>query len=258
MDNEISPRFQMKLIKEVEEALLNQYNNNKDILYYINKWHIAQDEYDGHWENFYIAFNSHGSIDLVETLHGIKGELLIKIAIDLGVATPDFIPSIANFRYELKSEYKTASAVFEKAMTQIEIHPDIAVSLANSALESIIKEIFSDERIITKPQQGKTLYDLAGELLKELQLYPNSDMPIEIRTIGSSMLAINQSIEKLRSEKTNAHGKSSGDYIIEDPLYTHFVVNSVTTIGLFLISFYKNKFPKPKSVVIENDDELPF
>jgi hypothetical protein len=258
MDNVISPRYQMKLIKEIDNAIFYLFNNNKDILYYINKWHIVQEEYGDQWENFYIAFNSQGSLDLVETLHGIKGELLIKIAIDLGVATPDFIPSIANFRYELKSEYKTASAVFEKAITQIEIHPDIAVSLANSALESIIKEIFLDERIITKPLPGKTLYDLASELLKELQLYPNSDMPIEIRTIGSSLLAVNQSIEKLRSEKTNSHGKSSGDYIIEDSLYTYFVVNSVTTVGLFLISFYKNKFPKPKSLIIENDDELPF
>jgi hypothetical protein len=258
MDNTISPRYQMKLIKEVDDAIFYQYKKSKDILYYIRKWHIVQQEWNDHWENFIIAFDSNGSIDLVETLHGINGELLIKIAIDLGVATPDFIPSIANFRYELKSEYKIASAVFEKAITQIEIHPDIAVSLANSALESIIKEIFSDERIKTKPQSGKTLYDLAGDLLKELQLYPNSDMPIEIRTIGSSMLAMNQSIEKLRSEKTNVHGKSSEDYIVEDPLYTYFVVNSVTTVGLFLISFYKNKFPKPKSLIIENDDELPF
>ena len=247
----------MKLIKEVDEAIWNLYGNNKDVLYYINKWHEVQDDFNGQWENFIVNFKVPGIIDLVETLHGINGETLIKIAIDLGVATPDFIPSIADFRYELKSEYKTASAVFEKAITQIENHPEIAISLANSALESIIKEIFIDERIKTKPQPSKTLYDLTCELLKEFQLYPNADMPKEIKTIGSSLISINQSIEKLRSEKTNVHGKTSEDYIIEDSIYTYFIVNSVTTVGLFLNGYYKKKFPKPKSDIIEND-ELPF
>ena len=129
--------------------------------------------------------------------------------------------------------------------------------MANSALESIIKEIFKDERIKTKPKVGKTLYDLTSELLKEFQLFPNSDMPVEIKTIGSSLLSINQSIEKLRSEKTNVHGKTSEDYIIEDSVYTYFTVNAVSTVGLFLNSFYKHKLPKHQ-VVNPVDDGLPF
>jgi len=54
--------------------------------------------------------------------------------------TPDFIPCIPTFRNEIKSDYKTASATFEKAFRQIEEHPDIAIGLANSSLESIIKK----------------------------------------------------------------------------------------------------------------------
>ncbi|MDO9187594.1 MAG: abortive infection family protein [Bacteroidia bacterium] len=257
MDKFVSPSYAMKLIKNIAVAILAEYSSSKDVLYYIKKWHKSEgDNFSGWWENFSICINN-GNIELDDTLHNIDEETLIKIAIDLGIDTPDFIPCVASFRNEIKSDYKTASLTFEKAFKQIETHPDIAIGLANAALESIIKEIFKDERIETKPKTGKTLYDLTSELLKEFQLFPNSDMPIEMKTIGSSLLTANQSIEKLRSEKTNAHGKTSEDYIIEDSLYTYFIVNSVSTVGLFLNSFYKKKFLKLK---INNvvDDGLPF
>lgn len=248
----------MRLVKEVNDAILAEYKSYQDVYFYIKKWHL-QDDYNN-WENFSIDFKANKEIDLLSTLHNIEGEILLKIAVEVGVDTPDFIPSIATFRNEIKSDYKTASATFEKAFRQIETHPDIAIGLANSALESIIKEIFKDEKIATKPKEGKTLYDLSSDLLKEFQLFPNSDMPVEIKTIGSSLLAINQNIEKLRSTKTGFHGKVSEDYIIEDSLYTYFVINSIATIGLFLKSFYKNKFPK---IVLSSNsgnayDDLPF
>lgn len=249
----------MKLIKEVGEAIWNEYKSYKDVRFYIDKWHDEGQDWNinAYWQNFQIISKGNGDIDLSSTLHNMNGEILIKMAIDLGVNTPDFIPSIPIFKNEIKSDYSTASATLEKAFKQIETHPDIAVGLVNSALESIIKEIIKDERITTEFKSKKTLYDLASDLLKEFQLFPKSDMPKEIKTIGSSLLAVSQSIEKLRSEKTTVHGKTSDDYVIQDSLYTYFIVNSVATVGLFLISFYKNKFPKPESEKITNDD-LPF
>ena len=250
----------MRLISDVEKAIWAEYESYKNVHQYVSKWHRVESGWNNYWENFPIASKENGEIDLTTTLHSIDGETILKIAIDLGVDTPDYIPSIATFRNEIKTDYKTASATFEKALRQIETHPDIAISLANSALESIIKEIFKDGRISTKLKQSKTLYDLTSELLKEFQLFPESSMPIEIRTIGSSFLSVSQSIEKLRSEKTNVHGKTSGDYIIEDPLYTYFIINSVATIGLFLKSYYNAKFPKADMKNDETDvaNDLPF
>lgn len=257
MNTDISPKYRMKLINEVSEAIWVEYKSYKDVSLYIDKWHEVEDDWNNHWENFKIAQKENGEIDLLRTLHSIDADTLIKIAVDMGVDTPDFIPSIATFRNDIKSDYKTASATFEKAFKQIETHPEISVGLANSALESIIKEIFKDERIKIKPKTGKTLYDLASELLKEFHLYPGADIPIEIKTIGSSLMAVSQAIEKLRSEKTMFHGKTSDEYIIEDPLYTYFIVNSVATVGLFLNSFYKLRFPKP--IVHDGTlDDLPF
>ncbi len=84
-------------------------------------------------------------------------------------------------------------------------------------------------------------------------------MPVEVKAIGSSFLNINQNIEKLRSEKTNAHGKTTEDYIVQDTLYAYFILNSVAAVGTFLISYYKNKFPKLEIKQNEEvEDDLPF
>ncbi len=247
----------MKLVKDVAEAIWAEYNSYVDVEHFIKKWHFSYGPYDND-ENFYISRKANQTIDLENTLHAIDGETLLKIAIELGVDTPDFIPSIPTFRNAIKSKYITASATFEKAFRQIETHPDIAIGLVNSALESIIKEIFKDERIKVKPKAGKTLYDLTSDLLREFQLYPGSDVPSEIKIIGSSLLAANKGIETLRSEKTNLHGKTNDDYIVEDSIYTYFVVNSVATVGLFLNSYYKKKFPPVVEVQINESIDLPF
>lgn len=260
INSNILPSYSMKLIEKVEKRIWEEYSSYKNVMYYIKKWHWSESDFNYYQENFKIIKKQNGDIDLTNTLHNIAGETLIKIAIDLGIETPDFIPSIPIFRNEIKSSYETASQTFEKAFTQIEEHPDIAIGLANSALESIIKEILKDERLSSKINSNKTLYDLTNDILKEFNLYPNSEMPGEIKTIGSSLLAASQSIEKLRSDKTNFHGKTVEDYIIKDPLYTYFIFNSVVTVGLFLLSFYKNKFPKPNETSLEilDDDDLPF
>lgn len=257
----ISPKYLMKLVKEVNDAIFAEYKSYKDVRFYIGKWHQEDRDWNNHWENFTIYLKENKEIDLPKTLHEIDGELLLKIAIDMGVETPDFLPSIPVFRNEIKSSFETASATFERAFKQIEEHPDIAVGLANSALESIIKEILKDGRISSKVNAKDTLYNLTSEILKIFQMFPNSELPTEIKTVGSSLLAIGKSIETLRSDKTDFHGKTGDDYKIKDPLYAYFVVNSITTVGLFINSYYRLMFPKPPKIEEDNgwlEDDLPF
>jgi len=71
------------------------------------------------------------------------------------------------------------------------------------------------------------------------------------------LLSVNQVIEKLRSENTDFHGKTSENYVIKDSIYTYFIVNSISTIGLFLNSYYKIKFPENNIFEVGHDD-LPF
>lgn len=137
---DISPKYQMTLIKNVNSAIWDEYKSYKEVKFYIEKWHQVEENWNDTWENFSIILKeSNNEIDLLSTLHRIDGEMLLKIAIDLGVETPDFIPSIPVFRNEIKSNYPTASRIFKDAFKQIEEHPDIAIGLVNSALEVLLK-----------------------------------------------------------------------------------------------------------------------
>jgi hypothetical protein len=257
MENMISPKYHMKLAYEVDKAIRKEFNSLDDISAYIDRWAYPGEQHFNQEPEFYIQSFENREINLPRTLQKMESQILLKIAVDMGVETPDFIPSIASFRNEIKSDYKTASATFEKAFKEIESHPAIAIGLANSALESIIKEIIKDERLNTIINGNKNLYDLASELLKVFKLFPIREMPVEIKAIGSGLLAACQGIEKIRSEKSDFHGKTSDDYMVTDPLYAYFIVNSVTTVGLFLKSYYIKKFPE-----IENNlgdiTDLPF
>lgn len=263
MNSIISPKFQMKLVKDVHDKIWEEFTTYKDVLFYIRKWH-KEEQFDAfnYWENFSIVFDGKQNIDLKSTLHNIDGDNLIRIAIDLGIDTPDFIPSIPTFKNMIKEEYENVHETFIKAIKNVEEEPDLAIGLVNSAFESLIKEILKDERIASKIKGGETLYKLTQIILKEFNI-SNNNFPIEAKTISTSLLSISQSIEKLRSEKTNFHGKTKEDIVIKDSIYVYLLVNSLTSIGLFLNSFYAKKFPKQK-VVVENpysddeDDDLPF
>ena len=77
-----------------------------------------------------------------------------------------------------------------------------------------------------------------------------------INNIGSGLLSVSKVIEEIRSNHTKeAHGKLEDDYIIKDHLYAHFIINSVATVGLFLINFYEEKYKSSQSI---NKDEIFF
>ena len=121
----------MQLVNSVEQAIWDEYKSYKQVRLYINKWYKNNYEPNGfndnYWENFSIVEKTNKEIDLTSTLHTMTGSDLLKIAIDLGVDTPDFIPSIPTFKNELKADFKTAYDTFTKAYKQIDTDPSTAV-----------------------------------------------------------------------------------------------------------------------------------
>lgn len=249
----------MSIVQNINDRLFELYKSYEDVANYLDKWHIVYDCY-GDNENFYFYFKDEErkKLDVKKTLHHIDGETLLKIAIDLGVETPDYIPSIPVFKNELKSSYETASQTFEKAFKNVEEDPSLAVGLANSALESIIKEILKDDRIDVVWNEKDTLSNLVKSICKAFKLTTDSEMPNEIKTISSSLLNACKAIDDLRSDKTIFHGKMDSNYVVAEPLYAYFIVNAVSTVGLFLLNFYKLRFPKTVESVFEDINDLPF
>lgn len=248
----ISPRYQMKLAKQVSDALWEAYPTYREVSFYIKKWHQTDENWD--WQNFEITVKPSKDIDLLQTLHNMPGELLLKIAIEMGVETPDYIPSIPTFKNELKSLGKTPYETFSKAIKQVEDDPSVAIGLCNSTLESLIKTLLQAPNIQVKLSGKETLYQLAIIIVKEYKL-ADDQQPKEIKTIGTSLMTICQAIETLRSTKTNFHGKTDDDLLITDSIYAHFIINSVATIGLFLQGISKTH---NITTVYDEDDELPF
>lgn len=259
--DKVSPSYQMKLVQSINDRLFELYRSYNEVEHYLRKWYECDDY--GNWENFHFATKktkeNQTKVDALATLHSMNGELLLRMAIDLGIETPDFIPSIPTFKNELKSSYETASQTFEKAYNNVEADPDLAIALSYSALESICKEIINDPRVNISYDRSMTLPKLINAICKGFG-FVDKNLPVELKTIGSSLINIAKAIEDIRSDKTKAHGKTDNDYRVQDSLYTKFVVNSVSSVGLFLLNFYKEKYPA--QIVQTNNwmdsDELPF
>ena len=261
MNLEISPKYQMGIVKNINDALFEQFTSYENVETYLMKWYQEDHNDYGHfWENFHIYYRDEErrKIDASKTLHSMEGKLLLQIAIDLGIRTPDYIPSIPFFKNELKSNYKTASSTFEKAFKNAEKDPSLAVGLANAALESIIKEILKDTRIDVAWDRKDTLTKLIKNICTAFGLQANAHLPKEIRTLASSFISIGNAIEDLRSDKTIMHGKTDGDTIITEPAYAYLVINATTTVGLFLLNLYKLKYPPITKLEDNLTDDLPF
>lgn len=178
------------------------------------------------------------------------------MAIDLWIETPDYIPAVSEFKNRLRDNYDNVYQTFTKAYKAVPDDPSIAIGLANSALESIIKTLLQDETLKLDYESIKTntLYDLTSTILKQIALYPKSELPKEIKQMWSWILNIAKAIEELRSTKTEFHWKAKDDQLITDKSVGYFVVNIVSSIWLFLLNYYK----KNDKQEIDLDNKLPF
>ena len=255
MSQKISICYQMELIEKLDKEIWKRFSRYKKVLAYIQKW-----KHNPEACFFEIKFKQGGeNIDLESTLHDINGETLVRMAIDMGIETPGFIPCVPYFKKNLSDcSYRSALQTFEKAIENVKSNPDESVAHANSALESIIKHILEDKRIEIIYNDRKGLHVLTNKILEALALSPSRQANEKIRNIASSLLTINQSIERLRSENTRVgHGRTDKDFILDDPLCAYLAVNSAATVGLFLLQYYKKKFPEEQNEEVPTEN-LPF
>ncbi len=236
MKDKLSPKFKMQYIQKVNDAIFNEYSSYQNVEAYISNWQEWNEPYNN-FEPGYFNFEilrkgENGPIDLIKTLNKVDDELLMKMAIDLGIETPTFLPSVPIFRNILKDEYKTASQMFEEAFKSVEQRPDEAVRLANSALESIIKKILGEDAY----KGSDTLGNLTKKIINKYKLEKDIDIPGNTKPISTGLLNVCKGIESIRSEHTTAHGKNENDIVISDPVIAYFIINATTTIGMFLNS----------------------
>lgn len=275
--NSISPKYMMELIPGVEQTLWELFPNSKyqNVRRYIEKWHEEYETYNN-WneetENFHIYFrdDANKEIDLAETLHKMSNDIVIKIAIDLGIDTPGFLPVVPQFKNILKDENQSAYQNFDRATKDVYENPDLAVNLASSTLEGVIKTILSDDSFATRSTDigNKSLTKLVAALIAEFGFNDKTKCPQELITIAGQLRGIGATIDDLRSDKSTAHGKAHYEYVIDDPLWAAFIVNTSASLGMFLWEYYTKKY-RPNRVegapTVDtssdapiNLDEIPF
>lgn len=254
----ISPAYMMELVGRLQTALENGYPDPDDLHLYLDKWH---EDYDGFGDeqNFRYVYDKQADVDLKRTLHEMPPELVVRIAIDLGVDTPGFIPSMPSFRNVLKEQNPNAQAQFERAVRNVMEQPDLAVSSAYSTLESVLKTIGKDESLGIEEDLRKTVgKKLISAVIPKLGLRTGKEVPTEINQMCNGLISACIAITDLRNDKSDAHGSAPNDYVIDDPLWAELVVNATATVGLFLWEFYQRTRSPQRIITTHGDDEIPF
>lgn len=251
MDNspKISPKYMMQLIDKIEAELWSMFKSPKyqNVRRYILKWHEEWTGYfDDAGENFHIFYrdDAKSEIDLAETLHRMDEDIVFRIATDIGIDTPTMLPAIAIIKNNVKEQNPNVYENFTAATKKVYDEPDMAAAHASSALDDIIKAILADPKIDSSkvPQNGSLSKQIKGSL--DALGFKDDSAPEEIKRMASQLMGVVVTIDDIRGSKTRVHGKASDDYIIDNPLWSVFIVNVCATVGLLLWSYYKEKYPQ--------------
>lgn len=265
--NNISPLYLIRLASAIEEKLWGIATGPKYrfVENYIARWHIIYDDMNPYniYENFTIHHkeDDESKIDLNRTINGIDGETLLKIAYDIGVDVSEYLPVVPEkFKVTLRQANKQAYETFKKSVSNIYSNPSDSVLYAASTLESLIKTILSDPKVkYDKKHKTGGLSKQMDSVIAALGLTP-SESPNEVKVISSQLISIIKSVDNLRSNSTEAHGKLEDDYIIDDPLWAMLSVNAVATVGEFIWNYYNKKLvdEDSKTTDFSYSDDIPF
>lgn len=258
----------------MEKRLWEEFKSYKNVEFYIKKWQIWDEDDFGNvcGVNFSITNydGGNGNIDLSNTLHGMPNEIVIRIATDLCIPTPGFLPIVPDkFKNILADVNQNACHNFERAIQNVYENPDESVTLAASVLDGIIKTILEHEKLqeLKTETSGKSLGKQAQLITKRLSEMSSVECPQEIATLCGQLRSIGQTVDNLRSDKATAHGKLGEEYVINEPLWGALAVNACATVGIFLWELFNNKYKltETKNVEVEenasgkiNFDDIPF
>ncbi len=259
----------MVLIGRVEKAIQAKYGNPNDITRYMERWQKYYNNYNGspvkiHYEYDDAQYSDdRGHIHLQKTLDNMDEELVLEIAVDLELEVPGLIYRVTEIKELLPENYKDVGVSFSNAHKKVYSEPAAAIVIANSTLESIIIKICEHDSIKNcEPQNNR--FNLVLHILEQFDFSPKNGLNEDIQNIGLGLLTTARAIKNIRNKNTEAHGKLEKE-IITDPIYAMLVVNSISTIGLFLLNYYAKHyepkfFEKPKPVQPQSleDDEIPF
>ena len=184
------------------------------------------------------------------------------MAADIGVETPGLLPCIPVMKNILNQNNANAYMNFKRAVKDVYKHPDQSVALAASTLEGLFKTILQNSNPSVQVK-NLSLSNLTGRVVKQLIGDCDASTPQEIKTLASHLRGLGSTLDNLRSDKSTAHGKADGDYVIDDSLWAETVVNTTATLGLLLWRLHERSCAEAKAAPVAQltpiyDGDIPF
>lgn len=142
-------------------------------------------------------------------------------------------------------DFDTVNRDLERALASAENDPEDAVTSACSVVESVCRSVLIELGLplpAKKDVQG--LYQAVRE---PLGLTPDKsgvaeEIASDIRTILGGLNSVVNGVGALRTHGGDAHGRERG-YRRIDPRIARLAIHSASTVSLFLVETWQNKFP---------------
>ena len=124
----ISPRFMVNLKRKVIDKIKEEFPYEADFQAdFLDRFGLKA------------CWGRYQDLNLILSLSKAEDNILFQMAVDLGLEVPGLIYSVAEIRDILGTGYTKAHSMFENAYKKVMDEPSQSVSLAYSALESILK-----------------------------------------------------------------------------------------------------------------------
>lgn len=176
-----------------------------------------------------------------DLLSSIGDETILQIAHDLKLPVPNTVNNGSIKLAELLdgTAFIHAKNDFDEAIQALESHPNIAIGLASTTLESIYKSIL--DSFNTSYPDDESLQPLQKAVFEKMELSLDGQADPEIKRILGGLINVGAGIGTLRTRYSSFHGKGEKQYRLEKR-HALLAINSMSTIGLFLIQTYQEKY----------------
>jgi hypothetical protein len=219
-----------KLINEIA-VKLQQEMNTTDINLFLSGFNIGHNN-----ETIVPSKRTY----VINMLSKETDKVVFHIANELKINSHDNIEAIIQLENLLQKNYlKNIIDDFNRSVSNIEKDPDLAIASASSTLESICKSLLDYLSIDYPKDQG--LSSLVSLTFHQLDLSPSAHSDAEIKRILGGLTNAGLGIGVLRTGYSSAHGKGSKQYRL-GKRHARLVVNSMATIGIFLLETYYDKY----------------
>lgn len=169
---------------------------------------------------------------------------IIEIAEELELETSSLlynVSAIGNLKVLLSNSQSLLMCYqdFHRALRNVDTDPSTAIASASSTLESICKAILD---LFDQPYPSEEkMQSLLKAVFNVMSLSPDAHADADIKRTLGGLLNAGISIGVLRTKYSMAHGKGIKQGRLQ-PRHARLAINALSTIGLFLMETYQDRF----------------